>query len=246
MVVDIYFILLLIGFFIAAFMYSSVGHGGASGYLAIMALAGFAPDKMKISALILNLIVSIIAFVYYYRAGHFKWRLFYPFALTSIPFAYIGSYIGVDAYWYKKILAACLVIACIRLFGMITPEDEKPVRKVQFIPALIAGVGIGIVSGMIGIGGGILLSPLLLFMNGGNLREIAAVSALFIFVNSFSALLGDVSSISRSNIMIPVIVVAFLGALAGARWGSKFADNRKLKIALGLVMLFASFKLLTV
>src|SRR5690554_5310582 len=114
---EVYLIILCIVFFLTAFMYSSIGHGGASGYLAIMALSEIAPESMKSSALILYLVVSLVVFIYFFRSGHFKWKLFFPFAISSVPFAYIGSSLGVDPFWYKKILALCLGIACIRIFG---------------------------------------------------------------------------------------------------------------------------------
>lgn len=225
-------------------MYSTVGHGGASGYLAIMALSAIAPESMKTSALILNLVVSLVAFIYFFRKGYFKWKLFYPFTITSIPFAYVGSSIGVDPFYYKKILAFCLGIACIRIFGLLKVNESEEDKDLPMIPALLAGACIGMVSGMIGIGGGILLSPLVLLMRWGKFKETACVSALFIFVNSMSGLLPLISKINETNIYLPFLISAIAGGLLGGWYGSSKAEPVTLKMALGIILLVASIKLI--
>ena len=243
---DLYLIILCVVFFFTAFMYSTVGHGGASGYLAIMALSAIAPESMKTSALILNLVVSLVAFIYFLRKGYFKWKLFYPFAITSIPFAYLGSTIGIDPFYYKKILAFCLGIACIRIFGLINLNEQEEDKELPMIPALIAGAFIGLLSGMIGIGGGILLSPLILLMGWGKFKETACVSSLFIFANSMSGLLPIISKINQTNIYLPFLLSAIAGGFLGGWWGSSKAEPLTLKIALGIILLFASIKLIIV
>lgn len=237
---------LLLIFLVTAFMYSSVGHGGASGYLGIMALAGMAPETMKVSALGLNLLVSFIAFAFYFKKGCFRWKLFYPFALTSIPFSFFGSSIGVDSFWYKKILAVCLAIGCFRIFGLLKVRELDTEPSVPLLPAFFAGAVIGLFSGMIGIGGGIILSPLILLLGWGKVKETAAVSALFIFVNSFSGLLA-VSSIQISaNIALPFVLAALAGGISGSWWGSLKAQPGYLRLSLGVVLLLAVFKLLII
>src|SRR3990172_599195 len=164
------FILLL---FAVAFLYSSVGHGGASGYLALMALFGIAPAVMKSSALLMNIFVSLIAFYEYYKGGHFRWKLFFPFAIASVPFSFIGAYITLDEFLYKKILGVILIFPILRLFGVFGKgnESEKEINRTW---AFVLGTLIGLLSGIIGIGGGIILSPVILFLHWGNMKETAA------------------------------------------------------------------------
>lgn len=224
-----------------AFLYASVGHGGASGYLAVLALFSVAPVVMKQSALLLNLGVSLMSFVAFYQQGFFKWRLFWPFALGSIPAAFMGAKIPLSESTYKQVLGACLLIA---VFRMLTSLRESQVKKLPLWAGLTAGSCIGLLSGMIGIGGGIILSPVLLLFRWANLKEAAAVSALFIFVNSLSGLAGlkiwvplDQSS------LIYWLLVSLLGGFLGARWGARFASNTNVKWVLALVLIIASGKL---
>ncbi len=236
---DFWLILVLLG--TMAFLYASVGHGGASGYLAVLALFSVAPVVMKQSALLLNLGVSLMSFVAFYQQGFFKWRLFWPFALGSIPAAFMGAKIPLSESTYKQVLGACLLIA---VFRMLTSLRESQVKKLPLWAGLTAGSCIGLLSGMIGIGGGIILSPVLLLFRWANLKEAAAVSALFIFVNSLSGLAGlkiwvplDQSS------LIYWLLVSLLGGFLGARWGARFASNTNVKWVLALVLIIASGKL---
>jgi len=153
-------ILFILAICLVAFLYSSVGHGGASGYLALMALFGIEVALMKPSALIMNLFVSSIAFISFYRAGHFRIRLLLPFIITSIPMAFLGATLEVPPELYKKILGVCLFIAALRI--VIRPGEDRERKKLSLPIALLAGALIGFFSGMIGIGGGIILSHLLL------------------------------------------------------------------------------------
>lgn len=150
--------------FLVAFLYSSVGHGGASGYLALMAFFSFAPETMRPTALILNLFVSLTAFIQYYRNGHFRWKLFWPFAIASIPAAFIGGLIVIDAAWYKKILGILLLFPVVRLGG-VKFNSEKTDKEQTLFASLLIGATIGLFSGMIGIGGGIILSPVILLLH---------------------------------------------------------------------------------
>ncbi len=224
-----------------AFLYASVGHGGASGYLAVMALFAIAPPVMKQTALLLNLGVSLMSFIAFYRQGYFKWTLFWPFALGSIPAAYLGARIPLADSTYKQILGACLFLAVIRI--VVTLKESEP-RKLNLGIGVLAGAAIGVLSGMIGIGGGIILSPLLLLFRWANLKEAAAISALFIFVNSVSGLAGLKTWIPLDQSqMLYWLVASLVGGFLGARWGAGIASNTKVKWILALVLVIASLKL---
>lgn len=239
--------LLIVCLGITAFLYASVGHGGASGYLAFLALAGFAPGEMKSSALILNCVVSAIALTQYFRQHHFKINLLWPFAVTSVPAAFAGSFIHVDDYIYKVLLALCLFLAVLRILNVFGKATAKTERKAVNIPlALFVGAAIGFLSGMLGIGGGILLSPFLLILNWANMKEAAASSAGFILVNSLAGLTGAIGTgITLPASLIPWILVAVLGGVAGSYLGSARFNVAYMRYTLGVVLLFACFKLIT-
>ena len=224
-----------------AFLYASVGHGGASGYLAVMALFAIAPSVMKQTALLLNLGVSLMSFIAFYRQGYFKWTLFWPFALGSIPAAFLGARIPLTDSTYKQILGACLFLAVIR---MVVSLKEGSPKSLPAVIGVFTGAAIGLLSGMIGIGGGIILSPLLLLFRWASLKEAAAVSALFIFVNSVSGLAGLKTwiPIDQSQ-MIYWLAASLVGGFLGARWGAAIASNVKVKWILALVLVIASLKL---
>lgn len=230
--------------FIIAFLYASVGHGGASGYLALMAFFSFAPETMRPTALILNIFVSFIAFVQYYRSGYFKWNLFWPFALASIPAAFLGGLITVDAGLYKKILAVLLLFSVIKLLGFHT-QKKGTFNEPTMIIALLIGAAIGLFSGMIGIGGGIILSPLILLLNWADMKRTAAVSALFIFVNSLAGLAGlFTKGFEYKNEMGIMIVIAFVGGIAGSYFGAKKFESTLLNKLLAIVLIIAIVKLI--
>lgn len=236
----IFYILL----FIVAFLYASVGHGGASGYLALMAIYGFAPEVMKPTALLLNLFVSLMAFLQFYRGKHFNWKLFLPLALASIPMAYLGGTIGLESGLYKKILGGLLLFPVARFF-FFSQQQESPVQPSNAAGSVLIGAGIGFLSGLIGIGGGILLSPILLLANWANQKQTAAISALFIFVNSLAGLFGQVSKgIQFSSDMVGMVLIAFAGGCLGAWLGSLRFRQTVLKNILAVVLCLASFKLL--
>jgi uncharacterized membrane protein YfcA len=228
---------------IVSFLYSSVGHGGASGYLALMALFSFAPETMKPTALILNLFVAGISFFYYYRSGFFNLKLFLPFALSSIPLAYLGGTIEIDASIYKKILAILLVFAILKMLNVFGKESDstKPIKLWQ---GLAIGGIIGFFSGLIGIGGGIILTPLILLLHWGTMKEAAAVSALFIWVNSAAGLIGQIhSGVHLEKGTVLLVTVALIGGLLGGYYGSKRINNQTLRYILSFVLVIACFKL---
>ena len=238
-------ILLLFLLAIVAFLYSSVGHGGASGYLAVMAMAGVAPMMMKQSALVMNLAVSLFSFIGFYRAGFFRLKLFVPFAVASIPMAFLGGTMTLSDTIYKKILAICIFISIIRLlyrFG----EDKEPNREIPLWAGLLSGSSIGLLSGMLGIGGGIILSPIMLLMRWSKLKETAAVSALFIFVNSLSGLYGQVQKggFNLTPDLQAAIIATVIGGLLGSYFGSQKFNSATLKYLLALGLTIAGLKLL--
>ena len=230
--------------FIVAFLYSSVGHGGASGYLALMALFAVSPAVMKPTALMLNLFVSLTSFIQFYRGKHFKWKIFLPLAIASIPLAFAGGLLTLDGNIYKKILGAFLLIpVCRFLFFPNIPVDE--LRKPNLVISVVIGATIGFLSGLIGIGGGIILSPILLMLKWTDQKQTAAISALFIFVNSLSGLAGQLSTgISFGPDMVAYVVIAFSGGLFGAYFGALKFNQQILKYLLAFVLLLASYKLL--
>ena len=230
---------------VVAFLYASVGHGGASGYIAVMTLLGFAPDLVRPTALTLNLFVSAMAFTQFARAGHFRWSLFWPFAAASMPLAWIGARIHLDTVLYKRILAICLAIAVARLLGFFGGGDERKAPPTVWL-ALVIGAVLGLVSGMIGIGGGILLSPLLLLFGWSTAKESAAVSAAFIFVNSAAGLVSLALSKGLdfyTSDHLFWIAAALMGGSLGAYVGAQRFSQLRLRQVLGVVLLLASFKL---
>lgn len=238
--------LMLALIFLVAFLYSSVGHGGGSGYIAVLALFGTATATVKTSSLMLNIVVSAIAFYHYYRAGHFRWRLFMPFALMSVPFAYIGAGLPLADAMYKKILALCLVFSIVRLLWNKTSELRQT-KPLNIYWSLIIGACIGLLSGMLGIGGGIILSPILLVLNWANMKETAAVSALFILVNSMAGMgaLLQKGIVLESHIFV-LILLAISGGALGAYLGSKKMNLQVMKNILSVVLMIAVVKLVFV
>ena len=227
---------------IVAFLYASVGHGGASGYLALMILFGTQPALMKSSALMLNLFVSMTSFIQFYRGGYFRWKLFYPFALTSIPLSFIGARLPITDSLYKQLLAIALIIAIGRM--LFQPSENEEDKPASLIGSLVIGAVIGLLSGMLGIGGGIILSPVILLFRWAKMKETAAISALFIFVNSISGLLGLLSKgVNLNTQTISWIAVAFVGGLFGAYFGSKRFNVPTLRYILAFVLIIACVKL---
>lgn len=230
--------------FFVAFLYASVGHGGASGYLALMALYNVVPEVMKPTALLLNLFVSLTSFLMYYRNKHFQLPIFLPLALASIPLSFIGGLLTIESGIYKKILGAVLIIAVLRML-LFKNATITELRKPNVVAALLIGGVIGLLSGMIGIGGGIILSPVLLLLKWTDQKQTAAISALFIFVNSLAGLAGQLTKgVQFSSGMFGLVAVAFAGGLLGAYFGASRFKQEFLRIILSVVLLLAAYKLL--
>jgi len=228
---------------IVAFLYAGVGHGGASGYLALMSLFSFAPDTMKPTALLLNLFVAGIAFYHYSKGGFFNKKLFLYFAVSSIPMAFLGGTMDIDASLYKKILAALLVFAILKMLNVFGKENGN-IKQVKLWQGLLVGGIIGFFSGLIGIGGGIILSPIILLLHWGKMKQAAAVSALFIWVNSAAGLAGQFSSgIVLGNESFIMVGVALIGGTLGGYYGRRKMSNKGLRYLLAFVLVLASVKL---
>jgi uncharacterized protein len=229
--------------FAVAFLYSSVGHGGASGYLALMALFSVAPDVMKPTALLLNLFVSLTSFTFYYRGNYFNRKLFLPLALASVPMAYIGGSMAIHSEVYRKMLGLFLLIPVARFLFLRDIEVNKTAQqKTGWL--LLIGASIGLLSGMLGIGGGVILSPVLLLLRWTDQKQAAAISALFIFVNSLAGLFGQLGrGVQFSPDMTLYVIVAFCGGLIGSYAGAIRFPQQTIKILLAVVLAVASFKL---
>jgi uncharacterized membrane protein YfcA len=230
--------------FLGAVLYTSVGHAGASAYLALMALFGLSPAVMRPTALVLNLLVAAISSVQFARAGYFRWRLFWPFAAASIPLAYLGGRLTLPAPVYKQLLGFVLLFAAYRLFLPPRPGQGSEVRRMPFPLAVAIGGAIGLLSGLTGVGGGIFLSPILLVGHFAPPRETAAVSGAFIWVNSLAGLLGRLTSVSSLPPALPFwAIAAVVGGLVGAHYGSRRLPGATLRRLLAVVLVVAAFKL---
>ncbi|MEX1001783.1 MAG: sulfite exporter TauE/SafE family protein [Crocinitomicaceae bacterium] len=233
-----------------ALLYAAVGHGGASGYLALMAIFNFAPEEMRPTALLLNLFVAGISFVHFYRAGYFKFHLFLAFALTSVPFAFFGGHLQLNTSWYKLILGIFLLFSVVKMTVFFHPfskpkRQQDVVKTPSFLISGLIGAGIGFVSALIGIGGGIILSPVILLMRWGSIKEAAAVSALFIWVNSLAGLIGQsTTGITFYHSWWVMVIFVVLGGFAGGYIGSKMIPNKNLRYLLGFVLFLAAIKLI--
>lgn len=229
---------------LVAFLYASVGHGGASGYLALMAIFGIAPEVMKPTALLLNLFVSLIAFFQFYRGGHFVRKIFWPLAAASVPLAFLGGLVEVDAMIYKKILGLLLLIPISR-FLFFRNIGVKELKQPNIALSIVIGAAIGFLSGLIGIGGGVILSPVLLLLKWTNQKQAAALSAAFIFVNSLAGLAGQFTKGIEFNAhMYAYVSIAVVGGLLGSYLGALKFKQVILKNILAFVLILAAYKLL--
>jgi uncharacterized membrane protein YfcA len=241
--------LLAAGMLVAAFVYASVGHGGASAYIAAMALAGVAPAEMRPIALVLNIIVSAIATFKFYRAGHFRWRLFWPFALVSIPAAYAGGAITLPGHAYRIVVGAVLVYAAWQLWRSARAGEEmREVREPPIVLAMAIGGGLGLLSGLTGVGGGIFLSPLLLILGWAATKQTSAVAAPFILVNSIAGLAGTfvMQSTSLPRYVWILVCAVLVGGWLGAEYGSRRFTNPLIRRMLAVVLAVAGAKMIGV
>ena len=236
-------ILIIAAIFVVAILYSSVGHGGASGYLAVMAFFAVAPVTTRPTALILNIFVASIGTFQFYRRGHFDLKVFLSFAVASIPFAFIGGMVLLPTPVYKKILGAALLFAAFRLAWKFASEKEE-IHPPKIWIALVVGAFVGLLSGLIGVGGGIFLTPILLLMNWTEAKTAAGISAMFILVNSIAGLLGNYAQVAllQSNVAF-WIVAAIFGGIIGTTLGSRYFNSLTLRRALAVVLVIAGFKL---
>lgn len=232
--------------FLVAMVYSSVGHGGASGYLLVLALSGFTPAEMAPSALVLNLLVSGVAFIAYWRAGYFVHKLFWPFALASVPAAFIGGILEVSPKLYSGLLAAAILFSMFRLLTVKSRgEGQNVFSSPPLLLALPIGASIGLLSGIIGIGGGIFLSPVLILLRWADAKHAAAASACFIWVNSLAGLYGhSARQMPDAGQLWPLVIAAFLGGLIGSRLGARRLGGAALCRVLASVLAVAAVKLL--
>jgi len=242
-------LLLASGMLVASFVYASVGHGGASAYIAAMALAGLAPAEMRPIALLLNILVSSLAAYKFWRAGHFRWRLFWPFAAVSIPFAYLGGAISLPGNVYKIVVGVVLLYAAWQLWRSGRAGDEmRPVGEPPIPLAIAIGAALGLLSGLTGVGGGIFLSPLLLMLGWAGTKQTSAVSAPFILVNSIAGLAaGYVAGTAALPQMTWMLAGAVLvGGWFGAEYGSRRFTNPLVRRVLAVVLGVAGSKMVLV
>jgi uncharacterized membrane protein YfcA len=233
---------LTVAVLVVAFLYSCVGHAGASGYIAVMTLFSLAPAEIKPTALVLNILVAGIGTWQFWRAGHFSWALFWPFALLAMPMAFLGGYMNLPTAVFKVLVGVVLLFSAARFFW--NPTEDHVRGQPSHPVALATGAGLGLLAGMTGTGGGIFLTPLLLLMRWASTKNAAAVSALFILVNSSAGLLGNLSSTRRFPVFaIALAVAAILGGTAGSYFGSKRFDHTLIKRLLAVVLLVAGLKL---
>ncbi|NZA28230.1 sulfite exporter TauE/SafE family protein [Luteimonas sp. SJ-92] len=242
-------LLLALLFFLVATLYSSVGHAGASGYIAAMALAGLAPEQIRPTALALNLLVGGIGLVRFHRAGHVRWRNVLPFALASAPAAFLAAGVSLPEREFSVLLGVVLLVAAAGVFrsaGAAAASDARAAgRRVPWLPGLIAGAAIGALSGLTGTGGAIFLTPLLLFMHWMPTREASGTSVAFVWINSLAALAGLLRAEGTLPDALPLwLCVVAVGALLGTQFGLSWLPLTGLRRVLGLVLLVAAGKLL--
>lgn len=235
-------LLTIVPFFLVALLYAAVGHGGASGYLAVMALLGVEAVLLRPTALGLNVLVSALGTIAFFKAGHFRGRLFWPLALAAIPFAYWGGSLDIHEALFRKILGVALAIALIRLF--VPKAEVVETQRPPLWQLLLAGALMGFVSGLIGVGGGIFLTPLVILLGWGPTKTAAAISAPFILLNSVAGLAGLRPGLDGFHPLFPWLALAVLfGGLIGCRWGSRKALSNQIRYVLALVLSLAAFKL---
>lgn len=228
---------------VVGFLYSSVGHAGASGYIAIMSLFSLDPTFIKPTALLLNIVVASITSWQFYRAGYFSWSLLWPFALLAIPFAFLGGYINLPAHYFKVLVGFVLLFSAYRF--LLYPQGDTVTSTPKRGVAMSLGAGLGLLSGLTGTGGGIFLTPLLLFKRWATTKTAAATSALFILFNSSAGLAGNWSSTQHiPSIGLYLVLAAVTGGTLGSYFGSRRFNHIIIKRLLAVVLLIAGIKLI--
>ena len=237
--------LLFISILIIAFLYASIGHGGASGYIALFTLFNFEASQIRSTALILNIIVSIIAFSQFNKYYPLNRKLFLPLICSSIPFAFIGGTISINSHYYNYIIALVLLLAIFNLLNK-KPSEEIEIVTGSLLSIIILGASIGFLSGLIGIGGGVLFTPIMLYLRWASMKQAATISALFIFVNSIAGLSGTFfTHVYLSNDVYICVILVIIGAIAGSYFGSVKWNLRLMKYILVFVLAIAVIKLVT-
>jgi uncharacterized membrane protein YfcA len=236
-------LLLTAGVFVIALLYSSVGHAGASGYIAVMSLLSLAPAEIKPIALALNILVASIGSFQFWRAGHFSWSLFWPFAVLAVPFAFLGGYLNLPTRVFQVVVGIVLLVSAAQflIHPPVEGEPQPPARPL----AVGVGAGLGLLSGLTGTGGGIFLTPLLIFLRWARTRSASAISALFILLNSLAGLLGNFSATRTfPKFGISLLVAAAIGGLIGSHFGSRRLAPAVIKRLLAVVLVIAGLKLI--
>jgi len=237
-------LLIALCLFLGAILYTSVGHAGASAYIAVMTLFDLPPAVIKPTALTLNIFVSSYTSLRYIKSKLFNRSLFLYLSLGSVPAAFIGGRINLPSDVYRPIIGVLLLLSGLR-FLIQALQTDKAHREVNKPLAIFMGAGVGLLSGITGTGGGIFLSPLIIWLGWVSVKAASGTAAAFIFVNSTAGLLGNVQSTSSLPSELPVFVVAvLLGALIGTRFGITRLSSIGVKRALGCVLLIAGVKFL--
>jgi uncharacterized membrane protein YfcA len=234
---------LISGVFVIALLYSTVGHAGASGYIAVMAVVGVSPLVIKPTALSLNILVATLAFWQFRRAGYFHWRLFWRFALPAVPLAFVGGYLQLPVRAFHMVVGLVLLYSALRFF--LPRQREREPRPPSTPVSLGVGGLLGFLSGLVGVGGGIFLTPLMILLGWARTKTAAAVSALFILVNSVAGLAGNLAGTKEIPLLaVPLAGIALTGGLIGSYLGSRRLPVAAIQRLLAVVLLFASAKLL--
>lgn len=235
---------ILLLFSVVAFLYASVGHGGASGYIALMAIFAFPQTEIKTNALFLNIFVSFISFTQFFKKEEFPFNLFFILIIFSIPMAFLGGMWTLDNKWYKIILGLILFIPIVKFLGFF-PKMQFQVKQ-NLLLVIVLGLLIGLLSGLLGIGGGIILSPILILLGWCTVKQTAAVSAIFIFVNSLAGLLGkSFATLQFSENIVQILIFTLFGGIFGGFFGAKKFKIQWIQYTLAFVLIIACFKLFT-
>lgn len=236
------FLLVCGAIMVVAFLYSAVGHAGASGYIAVLTLFGYSAQVIRPIGLVLNILVATIGVIQFTRAGHFSWKLFWPFAVLAVPLAFVGGYITLPTHWLKILIGVVLLASAVQFARKALPDGE--VRSPKTGLAVAVGGGLGLLAGLTGTGGGIFLTPVLIFLKWARTKQASAVSALFILVNSLAGLAGNVTATKAfPTFALSFVAVAGVGGLAGSYLGSNRFDVTVIKRLLAVVLLIAGLKL---
>ena len=229
---------------LGAVLYTSVGHAGASAYIAIMALFSLPAAVIKPTALVLNILVASFTTFRYVRKGFFDFSLLLPLAIGALPAAFLGGYIQAPTQLYKALVGLILLYSAYRMIRAQNKGEHEAAHQPVFLQAVAVGAGIGFLAGLTGTGGGIFLSPVILFFAWSTTRNSLGTASAFILINSVSGLLGNLSSIKSLPDVLPLFLAAvFIGALIGTAIGSKYASVPMIRKLLGLVLLIAGLKL---